>query len=379
VGLFLLPPVTAGVRALLNDQRRVTGGWFGVHIDVPYRPRPGFGPYLGAGAFQRCRWLLADPATWRDLLWLLLGPAALVLGILPAGLLLEGVEGVVVAPVLVPLDFGFEFGVGWFVAGPAWLMVPAGLAQGVALLAAGLLVVRPVLRWRALFNRWLLAPTRAALLALRVDQLTRTRTETVDAQAAELRRIERDLHDGAQARLVALGMNLGLAEELLRRDPATAQKLLAEARESSDLALSELRDLVRGIHPPVLAERGLDGAIRALALTLPLPVEVDIELAGRPEAPLETAAYFAAAEALTNVAKHSDADHAWVRLRHEDGRLLLTVRDDGHGGAAAGPGGGLAGIERRLAAHDGTLTVTSPPGGPTVLAMDIPCTIAAAS
>jgi signal transduction histidine kinase len=373
VGLFALPPVMAGVRALANDQRRVAGAWFGVEIPVPYRPRPVFGPYGGSGAWQRFRWLLTDPATWRDLLWLALGPAWLVLGIVPALLLVEGVEGLVVSPVLVPLDFGFEFGVGWFLPGPAWLMVPLGVAQGVALLAVGLLVAPRLLRWRALATRWLLAPTRAARLSLRVDQLTRTRTETVDAQAAELRRIERDLHDGAQARLVALGWNLGLAEELMARDPATAQRLLAEARESSDRALSELRDLVRGIHPPVLAERGLDGAVRALALTLPLPVDVDVELPGRPPAPLETAAYFAVAEALTNVVKHSRAEHARVHLRHADGHLVLTVGDDGVGGAAATPGSGLAGIERRLAAHDGTLTVTSPPGGPTELTMRIPC------
>jgi signal transduction histidine kinase len=378
IGWYLLPPVTAGVRALLGEQRRASGAWFGVVVDVPYRPAREFGAYLGGGAFRRCRWLLADPATWRDLAWLLLGPAWLLLGVVPAALLAEGVEGMVVSPVLTPLYQGVGPGIGWFVTGPAWLMVPVELAQGVLMVAAGLLVARPVLRWRALAARWLLAPTRAARLALRVDQLTRTRSETVDAQAAELRRIERDLHDGAQARLVALGMNLGLAEELMARDPVTAQKLLAEARESSDRALTELRDLVRGIHPPVLAERGLDGAIRALALTLPLPVDVDIDLLGRPEAPLETAAYFAVAEALTNVAKHSDAEHAWVHLRHDGGRLLLTVRDDGRGGAAATPGSGLAGIERRLAAHDGTLTIDSPRGGPTILAMDIPCTLGAA-
>ena len=132
----------------------------------------------------------------------------------------------------------------------------------------------------------------------------------MDAQAAELRRIERDLHDGAQARIVSLGMTIGLAEELIERDPAAARKLLAEARESSSAALVELRHLVRGIHPPVLAERGLDGAVRALALSLPIPITVDIDLPRRPDTPVESAAYFAVAEALAHVSRHSAATTA---------------------------------------------------------------------
>ena len=152
-----------------------------------------------------------------------------------------------------------------------------------------------------------------------------TRADTVDAQAAELRRIERDLHDGAQARLVSLGMMIGLAEELVDRDPAAARKLLAEARESSGAALVELRHLVRGIHPPVLAERGLDGAVRALALSLPVPITVDIDLPGRPDTPVESAAYFAVAEALTNMSRHSGAHTGSVSLRHADGALTMVV------------------------------------------------------
>ncbi len=153
-----------------------------------------------------------------------------------------------------------------------------------------------------------------------MEQLTETRSETVDASAAELRRIERDLHDGAQAQLVALSMNIGLAEEMMKHDPETAQQLLAEAREASGTALTELRDLVRGIHPPVLAERGLDGAVRALALTLPLPVDVHVDLPGRADAPVESAAYFAVAEMLANVVKHSGARRGWIQIEHARGR-----------------------------------------------------------
>jgi signal transduction histidine kinase len=166
-------------------------------------------------------------------------------------------------------------------------------------------------------------------------------------------------------------MSIGLAEELLARDPLAAQRLMAEAREDSGRALVELRDLVRGIHPPVLAERGLGGAVQALALAVPAPVEVDLDLPGRPPAPVESAVYFAVAEALANATKHSDARRVWIHLRHADGRLAALVGDDGRGGAT--PGTGLRGIKRRLAAFDGTMTVTSPPGGPTVVAMELPC------
>jgi signal transduction histidine kinase len=195
----------------------------------------------------------------------------------------------------------------------------------------------------------------------------------VDTQAAELRRIERDLHDGAQARLVAMGMHLNAASQLMERDPAAAQRLLAEARDSSAKALSELRDLVRGIHPPVLADRGLVDAVRAVALDSPLDVQVNAEVPGRLDAPLESAAYFAVNEALTNVAKHAHATHVWIDLRVAAGMLKITVSDDGIGGADVEQGSGLRGIERRLATFDGILALSSPQGGPTVVTMELPC------
>jgi signal transduction histidine kinase len=234
-----------------------------------------------------------------------------------------------------------------------------------------------LLRMHAAAASSLLAPTRKEIAA-RVGQLTDSRWDAVDASAAELRRIERDLHDGAQARLVALGMNIGFAEQVLRDNPDLALTLLAEARASSGQALSELRTLVRGIHPPVLAERGLDGAVRALALSLPLPVDLHIELPGRPLAPVESAAYFAIAEALANVVKHSGANRAWVHLEHDHGRLIAIVGDNGAGGAHPRAGGGLQGIERRLNAFDGMVAVTSPAGGPTQVTMELPCELSLA-
>jgi signal transduction histidine kinase len=234
-----------------------------------------------------------------------------------------------------------------------------------------------LLRMHAAAASSLLAPTRKEMAA-RVGQLTESRWEAVDASAAELRRIERDLHDGAQARLVAVGMNIGFAEQMVRDNPDLALTLLAEARESSGQALSELRTLVRGIHPPALVERGLDGAVRALALSLPLPVDLRIELPGRPVAPVESATYFAIAEVLANVVKHSGANRAWIQLEYDHGRLIAIVGDNGAGGARPRAGGGLQGIERRLNAFDGTVAVTSPAGGPTQVTMELPCELSLA-
>jgi signal transduction histidine kinase len=365
IGVPLLLGVTALERAVLRSDRRWAGAVLGAEIPAPYRLPPSRGPVA------RARAIATDPATWRDLAWVLLNvPLSIALGLFPLALWVGGLLGFAM-PFLwtfgtPELDYFFLYGStsGSFALAP----VLGGLVLAIA--------------WRvtpwattahALVARWLLAPTARTTLSSRVRELADSRADTVDAQAAELRRIERDLHDGAQARLVALGMSLGMAEDLMARDPDAAKELLAEARESSTLALSELRSLVRGIHPPVLADRGLDGAVRALGLALPLPVEMDVELAGRPQAPVESAVYFAVAETLTNVAKHSGATSAWVRIRHTDDRLAVMIGDDGHGGATVTPGGGLRGIERRLAAFDGTLGLASPVGGPTIVTLELPC------
>ncbi len=214
-----------------------------------------------------------------------------------------------------------------------------------------------------------------AELTRRVQRLTESREVVVDTAAADLRRLERDLHDGAQARLVALGMNLRAAERLVSSSPEAATALIAEARETSARALTELRELVRGVHPPVLADRGLVDAIRALALDCPLHVETDIDLPGRPAAPVETACYFAVAEILTNAAKHSGARQARIAVSHHDRTLRIEVTDFGIGGADPARGSGLSGVEKRLAAFDGILAVSSPAGGPTIVVLEVPCAL----
>jgi signal transduction histidine kinase len=206
----------------------------------------------------------------------------------------------------------------------------------------------------------------------RIAQLEETRAGAVDQQESELERIERDLHDGAQARLVALGMSIGLAEQKLASDPAAAQALLAEARQGTREALAELRGLARGIHPPVLADRGLEAAIGALAHRTPLRVNVSVDVPERPARPLETTAYFVVAEALANTGKHADAEQVDIVVRTEDGSLVVEVLDNGGGGANA-DGEGLRGLTKRVQAVDGSLEVTSPLGGPTMIRAVIPC------
>jgi len=251
----------------------------------------------------------------------------------------------------------------------AFPIVPLGLVCAVI----WYWTARPLGRANARLMRGLLGPTEQATLRRRVKQLAESRADTVDTQAAELRRIERDLHDGAQARLVSLGMSLGLAEEVLADNPDAARRLLTEARESTTSALSELRNLVRGIHPPVLADRGLDGAVRALALANPVPTDVIIDIPGRLPAPLESAAYFAVAASLTNAIKHGGAGKITVHVNYSPGALSMRISDDGRGGADPAKGAGLRGIERRLAAFDGRLSVDSPVGGPTDVRMTLPC------
>jgi signal transduction histidine kinase len=212
-------------------------------------------------------------------------------------------------------------------------------------------------------------------LTNRVQRLSETRTDAVDTAAAELRRVERDLHDGAQARLVALGMSLRAAERLFATSPGAALAMVGEAREMSSRALTELRDLVRGIHPPVLADRGLGDAVRALALETPVNTKLDIDLPGRLAPPVESAAYFAVAEMLANAAKHAHARTVDIHMRHEGDALRIAVTDDGVGGADPDKGSGLRGVERRLGSFDGILAVNSPPGGPTIVVIEVPCAL----
>jgi signal transduction histidine kinase len=367
LGVVLAPKSLLAVRRQADLQRRWALEWSGVTIATPYRSLSAKPTNRLFRVFRRCRWVLGDPATWRDLLWTLVNvPVSAVLGLLPAFLLVAS-SWVVVGDCGTVLD-------GWTHSAPNGFLLQVFY---LGMLPACVIAGPWLLKMHAAAASSLLAPTRNEMAA-RVGQLADSRWDAVDTSAAELRRIERDLHDGAQARLVALGMNIGFAEQLVRDNPDLALTLLAEARASSGQALSELRTLVRGIHPPVLAERGLDGAIRALALSLPLPVDLHIELPGRPLPPVESAAYFAIAEALANVVKHSGANRAWVQLEYDHGRLVAIVGDNGAGGAHPRAGGGLQGIERRLNAFDGMVAVTSPVGGPTQVTMELPCELSLA-
>jgi signal transduction histidine kinase len=401
----LVPVASRVTRPLVELYRRKVRDWTGEDLPEPYRPFPrpperdrdgnyrvGRSLHTDRSAAiraQRYLWVRNDPATWRDLLWMVVAPLPSIVGLIPPALVSLGFFGLVWqvvwwAPWAVPIGLSSGIWVTpWYIwygvrlLWPGFAVIPdwASVLVGLAMTAVGLLLALPLLRWRVAFDRLLLTPTTAARLAHRVERLTQTRTDAVDAQAAELRRIERDLHDGAQARLVAVGLSLAAIDRLMETDPDRARRLLAQARESSATALTELRDLVRGIHPPVLAERGLSDAVRAVALDSPLPVDVTVELDGRLDPSVESAAYFAICEAIANAIRHADAQRVEVEIRHDGDTLTAMVRDDGRGGADPDRGSGLSGIRRRLGTFDGVLTVRSPRGGPTMVTMEIPCAL----
>jgi signal transduction histidine kinase len=365
IARFFVPAALLAIRRLASLTRRLAAEWCGVPIAESYRPLPGPGD-RPLSFTERLGWLVKDPGTWRDLLWVTVN--------LLAGWVVAAAGAAIVIVGLVEF-IGTNFI--RTIPPPAFPGNSAGTLGflGVAIISAGLLAAPWLLRGYGLMASSMLAPAGHAELALRVRQLSQTRTEALDTGAAEIRRIERDLHDGAQARLVAMGMTLDAAGQIIDTNPVAARALLYEARDASIKAMAELRDLVRGIHPPVLADRGLADAIRALALDSPLRIELVGELDGRPPAPVESAAYFAVSELLANVSKHAEARQTWIDIRYSDEMLRIGVTDNGHGGADPARGSGLGGIERRLAAFDGVLAISSPPGGPTAVTMEIPCAL----
>jgi signal transduction histidine kinase len=362
--LLWLVLAPGGVRVLhaLAGMERVRLARWGPEVIAPAPPP------------TRLRAAFADPTTRRELLWLV---RHLAVG-LPLGLL-----GFVL-PVLAVRDAAFplywrltpkdatatSIGVGvahsWpdalavCLLGVGWIAIMLGLTPGMA-------------RLQASPGRRLLSAGPDADLSLRVAELTATRAAALDAHATELRRIERSLHDGTQNRIVTVTVLLGAARRMVARDPAGADELLERAQSAAEQALAELRTVSRSILPPVLADRGLAGALTGLAAESAVPCTVDVEMPRRCAASVEATAYFVAAEALTNIAKHSGASRATITVRAPGARLLLRITDDGRGGADEHAGSGLTGIRHRLAAHDGTLHLTSPPGGPTVLEADLPC------
>ncbi|KAA6224110.1 sensor histidine kinase [Streptomyces albofaciens JCM 4342] len=373
-GLFLVPGLVTALRWSANTQRRLTGNT-GVRIAEPYGPAPrAEGGWKGA--WRKCVAVFTDSATWRDMLWAQCAVTVTgLLAILPFASLVHGLFGMLLPFIWEPVVQSWDGT--WYLFVPVRGQESAWIAGGLGLLEipVGLLVAPYVLRLHARITRSLLAPTAKARMGRRVEHLARTRTDVVDSSAAEIRRIERDLHDGAQARLLAMGMKLSAAESLLDENPEAVRTLLAETRDASMRALEELRDLVRGIHPPVLADRGLVDAVRSLALESRLQVQVTAGVPDRPEPAVESAAYFAVCELLANATKHSGARRVLIDIQYRANALAVSVTDDGHGGAGPESGSGLQGVQRRLAAFDGTLGISSPVGGPTTVSLQIPCAL----
>lgn len=360
IALWIVHPLTS--RALARAARRCAADWLDLRPEVTYRSVPPV-THMATGFWwdgheyhqterearrrAKVHARFHDPQLHWDGLWAV-------------------VASVTVLPVsalpLLALAYGIYM-----------VLAPGLLGYGIAMIVASL--IGAPFAWRILrpIASRFLGPVPSTRLGRRVEELEAIRADLTQTQAAELERIERGLHDGAQARLVTMGMSMGAAEQLVDSKPETAKAILAEARASSVTALDELRTLVRGINPPVLAERGLVDAVQALALDSSVAVDVRTQVPSRPERPLESAVYFAVAELLANVAKHAEAERVTVELSYATRTLSATVKDDGVGGADASSGSGLSGIERRMNSFGGRLEIDSPAGGPTRITVAVPC------
>ncbi len=378
------------IRKIAAAWRELAGGLgtgllaVGVLILLPVLAVTGPAPLHALAARERVRLSRWGPgvvepaagrvATRRELAWLLAhATSGVVLGVI--GVLL---------PIYAVRDLTFPLwwrllpegeataSLGWWVVDD-WPGVFLVSLLGVVWAALAVWLTPAMARAQAGPGRRLLAPAPGTDLSLRVAQLTATRAAALDAHATELRRIERSLHDGTQNRLVTATVLLGAARRALHRDPAAADGLLERAQDATEQALAELRAVARGILPPVLADRGLAGALDGLATACPVPCTVDVEAPHRCAASVEATAYFVVAEALTNIARHSGARSATVTVRGDGDRLRLRIADDGKGGADEARGSGLAGMRQRVEAYDGVFSVHSPVGGPTTCEVDLPC------
>jgi signal transduction histidine kinase len=356
--------------AIHRHRLRATAG-------VMVSPPPILPNGLSVAAIQQA---IRSPVTWRQVGYHFLAAPALAAAALAAfGMWLAGLLYTLVyayawtLPWRSPLARGQSSGA--FGHHPPLSNIPADAyltVAGLVLLAAAPWLTAGVAALDVRAARALLGPSRAEELEHRVEHLTQTRAGAVDAADAERRRLERNLHDGTQQRLVSLAMNLGMA----RAQTATveeAHEAIAEAHEEAKAALAELRNLVRGLHPPVLEDRGLDAALSGIAARMPIPVRLTVNVPHRPSPTIEAVAYFVVSEGLTNVTKHARATQADVFVQQDGDRLHIIVTDDGVGGADPARGTGLAGLARRAESVDGTLEISSPPGGPTLLTVDLPC------
>jgi signal transduction histidine kinase len=361
VGFFLLPYALRLLRAVADRERGRLSRW-GLNV-VGAEPVP-----------ARLGEALRDRAVRRELGWAAIhGPLGLLLGAIGFTLPFYAIQ-----------DFSFPLwwhllpegetqpSMGFPTVENTWQALPISLL-GLFWMFLIVIVPQHMARLQAWPGRRLLAPDSGTDLALRVAQLTATRAGALDAHATELRRIERALHDGTQNRLVAVNVLVGAARRALKRNPADAEAILDRVQTATEEALAELRAVVRSILPPVLTDRTLPDALTTLAANCPIPCRIDADLPNRCAASVEATAYFVVAEALTNIAKHSQAHNAAVTVRRHDDQLRLEIIDDGRGGADEHSGSGLGGIRRRIEAHDGTFALASPGGGPTTMTVSLPC------
>jgi signal transduction histidine kinase len=368
---FLLGvPVLAGTGYLVHgmaimERRRAM---LFMEVDLPARGMP---RKPGQSWLRRFLAPTVSPEFWKEACYSLL---LLPLGVI-SGTLVLSFWSVAVAGLLLPAyvdELPGDQAITWL----HWdtdLEVAAGFVTGlVFVLLARVLTSGLAIAHLALASA-LLTPSENDALRAQVSQLTETRARVVDAADAERRRIERDLHDGAQQQLVSLAMNLGRAKAKFDSDPEGARELVTQAHQEAKDSITELRNVVRGVHPAVLTDRGLDAALSALAARSPVPVRIDVDVRERPSPTVEAVAYFVVSESLTNVARHSGATRAAVHIERDGDRLLVSVSDDGRGGATESPGGGLAGLRDRVAAVDGTFQLQSSPTGGTTVTVEVPC------
>jgi signal transduction histidine kinase len=354
------------VHGLAAMERARAAALLGVHLPGrPLRPVP------DTGWLRRTLVRVRSSELWKETAYaVVLLPFAAVTASLAIAAWSAAVAGLALPLYLdaLPGDVGITW-LHWSVRAEA----AAGFGAGLALLLVARLVTAGFTAAHLGLARALLTPSDSDALRLQVTSLRETRARVVDAADAERRRIERDLHDGTQQQLVALAMNLGRAKEKMETDPEGARELVAQAHQEAKDSITALRDVVRGVHPAVLSDRGHDAALSALASRSPVPVRLDVDVPDRPSPTVEAIAYFVVSESLTNVAKHSGATRATVHVERDGDRLLVSVSDDGRGGATDAPGGGLAGLRDRVHAVDGTFRLHTSPTGGTTVTVEVPC------
>ena len=362
VGLPILTATFYLARAVAHAERVRVRGFLGLDIPQPFHK-----PRKGDGLWHRLTSPFTDRTTWKELSYIWLVQP--ILGVVNFTVAVTA-WAVPLWALTLPI-----YALHWKAAAPeVWPGETLDTWHEVIPLAIGGLLVLPLVPW---VIRGFAAVDRAAarwgLSQSKVTVLRETQARSVDMAMADRRQIERDLHDGAQQRLLSLGMELGMALEKFDSDPDAARGLVGDAHAELQRAIAELRNLARGIHPAVLTDRGLDAALSALAARSPIPVRLDVKLAERPSASVEATAYFIVAEALTNAARYANAKRVDVKVRQGGDKLHIEVLDDGVGGAEQRPGGGLAGLADRASSVEGSLRVSSPQGGPTVVTADLPC------